>query len=83
MPRHECFRQRIRGQPVCALHARAGDFADGAKSFKAGAPVKISCDAAAMIVRAWADWNGIDGGIDAAGQKFGVDRRKALQEISN
>ena len=43
----------------------------------------LSRDAAAMIVRAWADWNGIDGGIDAAGQKFGVDRRKALREISN
>src|SRR5699024_5372872 len=70
----------IRSQPVGALHACAGDFPDGAKSFKVGAPVKIRRDATAVVVRAWTDWNGIDGGVDAAGQKFGGDRRKALRE---
>ena len=50
-PEHEALRQRVRGQPVGAVHARARALAHGVQAAERGAPAIVGDDPADHVVR--------------------------------
>ena len=66
---HEAFEQRVRGQPVRAVHAGAGALAGREQAVDAGAPVEVGDDAAHRVVRRRRDRDGLERGVEALARR--------------
>ena len=70
------FQQAVGRQAVCAVHAGAGDLARGVQPGQLGLAVHVGDDAAAAVVRARNDRDGLTDGVDACGPARGGDGRE-------
>ena len=68
---------RVGRQPVGALHAGAGDLADGEEAGDAGPPVEVGDHASAAVVRGRCDRYGLAGGVEPGRAAGAQDRRES------
>ena len=73
--------QRVRGQPVGAMHSGARDLADGEEPFDARATVTIRGHPAHEVVGGRSDGNEVPGQIEAISGKTGGDARELRLHI--
>ena len=79
---HQAFQQRVAGQPVGAVQAGVGGFADRIEAGQVGPAVQVGDDAAAGIVRGRHDRDRLLGDVDAEFQAALVDvGEMLLQEL--
>ncbi len=70
---HQAFQQAVGRQPVGAVHPGAGHLARGEQPGQLGLAVHVGDDAAAAVVRARHDRDGLADGVDAGGAARGGD----------
>ena len=78
---HQPFEQRVAGEPIRAVHARARDLAGGEQPGHRRAAVEIGLDAAHHVVRGRPDRNQIAREIEARLQARRGDRRKSPMHL--
>ena len=74
------FEQRVRREPVGAVHTRARHLADGVEARQARAAEQVGRDAAHEIVRGGRHGDGLSRPVPPALAHGAVDRRKAAGE---
>ena len=77
---HHAFQQRVAGQPVGAMQAGAGGFAQAEEVLHLGVPGRVADDAAAGVVLHRADRNRAARDVDAMRQAMCMDGGEVLQD---
>ena len=78
---HEPFEQRVRREPVGAVHAGAGGLAAGPEAGQRGGAVEVGADATREVVRGGGDGQPVVRGIEADARHASPDRREAGREV--
>ena len=76
MTEDEPFEERVRGQPVRPVEARARGLADGPEPRDGGASLEVGRDAAAQVVRRGHDGDWLLGDVEAESKTLRVDVRE-------
>ena len=77
---HHAFQQRVAGQPVGAMQAGAGSFAQTEQVLHLGMPGRVADDAAAGVVLHRADRNRAARDVDAMRQTMCMNGGEVLQD---
>src|SRR5204862_4379194 len=72
------LQQRVRGEPVRAVYAGAGDLTTGVQARDRGPAAQVGTHATRRVVRRRRDGDQVDRRVDAGGRATGDDCREAL-----